>query len=81
MEAQKHVSSWLTKPAKSQLSPLEMFSNNPTDLLPFLQTDIDLNSKVELDFVASNVGLLLCGRLGGGLDHIIWRGLRTSIIL
>lgn len=32
-----------------------MFPDNPTDLLPFVQTDIDLNSKVEFDFVASNV--------------------------
>lgn len=49
------MSPWLTKTAKSQLSPLEMFPNNPTDLLPFVQTDIDLNSKVKFDFVASNV--------------------------
>lgn len=49
------MSPWLTKNAKSQLSPLEMFLNNPTDLLPFVQTDIDLNSKVKFDFVASNV--------------------------
>lgn len=58
VEAQKHVLPWLTKTTKSQLSPLEIIPNNPTDLLSLLQTDIHFKSKVEFDFVASNVGLL-----------------------
>lgn len=32
-----------------------MLPNKPSDLLPFVHADIDLNSKVAFDFVGSNV--------------------------